>query len=72
MSSSGGTNKSGLVKSGPATQECKEVVRWNAICHGISLEVSTGPSMSWRPSSSGAGVALLPWPGWTWMDCRVA
>jgi hypothetical protein len=39
MSSSGGTNKSGLVKRGSATQECKEVVRWNATCHGISLEL---------------------------------
>ncbi len=63
MSSSGGTNKSGLVKRGSATQECKEVVRWNATCHGISL--------SWRPYSSGARVALLPWPDWTWMDWRV-
>ena len=64
MSSSGGTNKSGLVKRGSATQECKEVVRWNATCHGISLELE---ALQLR-----CQVALLPWPGWTWMDWRVA
>ena len=45
MSSSGGTNKSGLVKRGPATQECKEVVRWNATHHGIRSPAPVVPGV---------------------------
>ena len=36
MSSSSGTGSLSLAKGGPATQEGKEVVRWNATRHSIS------------------------------------
>ena len=39
MSSSSGTSSSGLAKGGPATQEGKEMVRWNATRHGIRSPV---------------------------------
>src|SRR5688572_9456877 len=35
MSSSSGTEKLSLAKGGPATEEGKEVVKWNATRHGI-------------------------------------
>ena len=35
MSSSSGTHSLGLAKGGPATQEGKEVVKWNAVQHGL-------------------------------------
>src|SRR5215211_540625 len=35
MSSSSGTDSLSLAKGGPVTQEGKEVVRWNAVKHGL-------------------------------------
>jgi hypothetical protein len=35
MSSSSDTDSLSLAKGGPATQEGKEVVKWNATRHGI-------------------------------------
>ena len=46
--------------------------RRSAATRHISPEASTRPSTSLRPCRSGARVALLPWPGWTWTDWRRA
>ena len=45
MSSSSGTGSLSLAKGGPTTQEGKEVVRWNATRHGISLPKPVVPGL---------------------------
>jgi hypothetical protein len=48
MSSSSGTDSLSLAKGGPATQEGKEVVKWNATRHGISSPKPVVPSLETR------------------------
>ena len=45
MSSSSGTGSLSLAKGGPATQEGKEVVKWNATRHGISSPKPVVPGL---------------------------
>jgi hypothetical protein len=64
MSSSDGTGSSSLVKGGPATQEGKEVVRWNATRHGISSPAPVVPglerSADWEEHHDGMLASLRP------------
>ena len=45
MSSSSGNDSSSLAKGGPATQEGKEVVKWNATQHGIRSPAPVVPGV---------------------------
>jgi hypothetical protein len=45
MSSSSGTDGLSLAKGGPATQQGKEVVKWNATRHGISSPKPVVPGL---------------------------
>jgi hypothetical protein len=45
MSSSSGTDGLSLAKGGPATQEGKEVVKWNAVQHGIRSPAPVVPGV---------------------------
>ena len=48
MSSSSGTEGLSLAKGGPATQEGKEVVKWNAVQHGIRSPAPVVPGVETR------------------------
>jgi hypothetical protein len=45
MSSSSGTDSSSLAKGGPVTQEGKEVVKWNAVKHGLRSPAPVVPGV---------------------------
>src|SRR5215203_3679478 len=64
MSSSDGTGSSSLVKGGPATQEGKEVVRWNATRHGIRSPAPVVPGVEkaedWEEHRDGVLESLSP------------
>src|SRR5215211_8494737 len=64
MSSSSGTGSSSLAKGGPATQEGKEVVRWNATRHGIRSPAPVVPGIEkkedWEEHRDGVLESLLP------------
>lgn len=64
MSSSSGTGSSSLAKGGPATQEGKEVVRWNATRHGIRSPAPVVPGMEkaedWEEHRDGVLESLSP------------
>ena len=63
-SSSSGTGSSSLTKGGPATQEGKEVVRWNATRHGIRSPAPVVPGIEkkedWEEHRDGVLESLLP------------
>jgi vacuolar-type H+-ATPase subunit H len=62
VSSSSGTG--GLVKGGPATQEGKEVVKWNAVQHGIRSPAPVVPGVEkkadWEEHRDGVLESLQP------------
>jgi hypothetical protein len=62
MSSSSGTGS--LVKGGPATQEGKEVVKWNAVQHGIRSPAPVVPGVEemadWEEHREGVLESLSP------------
>src|SRR5215217_2062801 len=64
MSSSSDTDGSSMVKGGPATQEGKEVVRWNATRHGIRSPAPVVPGVEkaeeWEDHSAGVLDSLSP------------
>src|SRR5829696_7496040 len=64
MSSSSGTHSLGLAKGGPATQEGKEVVKWNAVQHGVRSPAPVVPSMErvedWELHLAGTLESLSP------------
>jgi hypothetical protein len=64
MSSSSGTGSSSLAKGGPATQEGKEVVRWNATRHGIRSPAPVVPDLEkaedWEEHLDGVLESLQP------------
>jgi hypothetical protein len=64
MSSSSGTGSSDLAKGGPATQEGKEVVRWNATRHGIRSPAPVVPGVEkvgdWEEYRDGMLESLQP------------
>jgi hypothetical protein len=64
MSSSSGTSSSSLAKGGPATHEGKEVVRWNATCHGIRSPAPVIPGVEkaedWEEHCEGVLESLSP------------
>jgi hypothetical protein len=63
-SSSNGTGSSSLAKGGPATQEGKEVVRWNATRHGIRSPAPVVPGVEkkedWEDHRDGVLKSLSP------------
>jgi hypothetical protein len=64
MSSSSGTGSLSLAKGGPATQEGKEVVKWNATRHGISSPKPVVPGLekqeAWETHLEGIMENLSP------------
>jgi vacuolar-type H+-ATPase subunit H len=64
MSSSSSTGSSSLAKGGPATQEGKEVVRWNATRHGIRSPTPVVPGVEkredWEEHRDGVLESLRP------------
>ena len=64
MSSSSGTHSLSLAKGGPATQEGKEVVRWNATRHGIRSPAPVVPGVEktedWEAHRDGVLESLQP------------
>jgi hypothetical protein len=62
MSSSSGTGS--LVKGGPATQEGKEVVKWNAVKHGLRSPAPVVPGVEkeedWEEHRDGILESLQP------------
>lgn len=64
MSSLSGTEKLSLAKGGPATQEGKEVVRWNATRHGIRSPAPVVPGVEekadWEEHRDGILESLHP------------
>ena len=64
MSSSSGTGSLSLAKGGPVTQEGKEVVKWNAICHGIRSPAPVVPGVEetadWEEHRDGILESLQP------------
>jgi hypothetical protein len=64
MSSSDGTGSLSLAKGGPATQEGKEVVKWNAVQHGIRSPAPVVPGVEkaedWEDHRDGVLESLQP------------
>ncbi len=64
MSSSSGADRSSLAKGGPATQEGKEVVKWNATRHGIRSPAPVVPGIErpedWEEHRDGILESLQP------------
>jgi hypothetical protein len=64
MSSSSGTDGLSLAKGGPATQEGKEVVKWNATRHGIRSPAPVVPGIErtedWEEHRDGILESLQP------------
>ena len=64
MSSSNGTDGLSLAKGGPATQEGKEVVKWNAVQHGVRSPAPVVPGMEraedWELHLAGTLESLSP------------
>jgi hypothetical protein len=64
MSSTSDTGGSSLAKGGPATQEGKEVVRWNATRHGIRSPAPVVPGVErkedWEEHREGVLESLAP------------
>jgi hypothetical protein len=64
MSSSSGTDGLSLAKGGPATQEGKEVVKWNAVQHGVRSPAPVVPGMEraedWELHLAGTLDSLSP------------
>jgi hypothetical protein len=64
MSSSSGTDSLTLAKGGPATQEGKEVVKWNATQHGIRSPAPVVPGVEkkelWEEHRDGILESLSP------------
>ena len=64
MSASSGTDSLDLVKGGPATQEGKEVVKWNAMRHGIRSPAPVVPGVEkeedWEEHRDGVLDSLSP------------
>jgi hypothetical protein len=64
MSSSSGADGLSLAKAGPATQEGKEVVKWNAARHGIRSPAPVVPGVEnvedWRNHRNGVLDSLQP------------
>jgi len=64
MSSSSGTDGLSLAKGGPATQEGKEVVKWNAVQHGIRSPAPVVPGVEkkedWEEHRDGMLESLHP------------
>jgi hypothetical protein len=64
MSSSSGTDGLSLAKGGPATQEGKEVVKWNAVQHGVRSPAPVVPGMEraedWELHLAGTLESLSP------------
>jgi hypothetical protein len=64
MSSSSGTDGLSLAKGGPATQEGKEVVKWNAVKHGLRSPAPVVPSIErredWEQHRDGVLESLQP------------
>jgi hypothetical protein len=64
MSSSSGTDSLSLAKGGPATQEGKEVVKWNAVQHGVRSPAPVVPGMEraedWELHLAGTLESLSP------------
>ena len=64
MSSSSGTDGLSLAKGGPATQEGKEVVKWNAVQHGVRSPAPVVPgiekSEDWEEHRDGMLQSLSP------------
>jgi hypothetical protein len=64
MSSSSGTDSLSLAKGGPATQEGKEVVKWNAIRHGLRSPAPVVPGVEkredWEDHRDGVLKSLSP------------
>ena len=64
MSSSSGTDSLSFAKGGPATQEGKEVVKWNATRHGISSPKPVVPGLEkqedWETHLEGITENLSP------------
>ena len=64
MSSSSGTDSLSLAKGGPATQEGKEVVKWNATRHGIRSPAPVVPGVErkedWEEHREGVLESLQP------------
>jgi vacuolar-type H+-ATPase subunit H len=64
MSSSSGTDGLSLAKGGPVTQEGKEVVKWNAVQHGIRSPAPVVPGVEkredWEEHRDGVLESLQP------------
>ena len=64
MSSSSGTDGLSLAKGGPLTQEGKEVVKWNAVKHGLRSPAPVVPSIErredWEQHRDGVLESLSP------------
>jgi hypothetical protein len=64
MSSSSETDNLSLTKGGPATQEGKEVVKWNATQHGIRSPAPVVPGIerteAWEEHRDGILGSLQP------------
>jgi hypothetical protein len=64
MSTSRGTDSLSLAKGGPATQEGKEVVKWNAVQHGVRSPAPVVPGMEraedWELHLAGTLESLSP------------
>ena len=64
MSSSSGTDSLSLAKGGPVTQEGKEVVRWNAVKHGLRSPAPVVPGVErtedWEQHREGVLESLSP------------
>ena len=64
MSSSSGTDGLSLAKGGPATQEGKEVAKWNAVKHGLRSPAPVVPGVekpeAWEDHRDGVLDSLQP------------
>jgi hypothetical protein len=64
MSSSSGTDSLSLARGGPVTQEGKEVVKWNAVQHGIRSPAPVVPGVEekadWEQHRDGIMESLQP------------
>jgi hypothetical protein len=64
MSSSSGTENLSLAKGGPVTQEGKEVVKWNAVKHGLRSPTPVVPGVekreAWEEHRDGVLESLQP------------
>src|SRR5215211_3115300 len=64
MSSSSGTDSLSLAKGGPVTQEGKEVVKWNAVKHGLRSPAPVVPGIEkkedWEKHRDGILESLQP------------